>query len=111
MKRSRLLVILLLPLLLAAKPDPLASIEEPDSTILKAGIERYSKDQIYQKWADLYEIADQDGTRARDDRFTESTAPLSREAFVQAIRRDINDGGTPVLTSFELTEAKKTAEG
>ena len=107
-------VFFILPLLLftlAAKTDPISSISEPTRTILKNGIDRYAKDEIAQDWGDLYEIADQNGAKSRDDRFTDSTAPLSREAFVQAIRQNVVNGGTPVVTSFQLTDVEPTADG
>jgi len=111
MKKLVASLIIILPFAMGAKTDPLATIPEPKHTLLSNGIERYARDEIAQNWADLYEIADQDGTKPRDDRFTESKTALPREQFSEEIRRSVADGETPIITSFKLIQVIPAKDG
>ena len=111
MKIRPSLPIILLPLLIAAKSDPLRTVNEPDRTLLAQGLQRYAKDQIGQDWADSYEIADQDVAMKRDLLVPDDAPPVSRERFIEGMKNAIASGGTPVLKSFELTEVRPTSEG
>ena len=111
MKRLLSIVLLLLPVTLGAKSDPLTATPEPNRTLLRDGIPRYAKDEIAQNWDDLYNIADQVGGEGRDYRFTDSDGVLPRVQFVSAIRNAIASGSEPVLKSFELTSIAATKEG
>jgi hypothetical protein len=104
MKARRIFILLLLPLLLAAKSDPYEKVAPADRVSVETGLQRYVKDQIGRKWADLYEIAvpgyavqgDYDDPTGKREPF------LSKDAFVHAERDKLADGILPLMTSFKL---------
>ncbi len=88
----------------AQAADPYASITPEQKAILQPGIERYVKDQLHEKWDDLYQIQDQTSDLKNELLLGERNAPdMTKDQFVKAIRYTVGTGGFPRLRDFSLS--------
>ena len=110
MKRNSQFALFLIPLLLAAKPDPFSAVPEPDRSLLSASIQRFAKDEVSQNWGDSYEITEQDVPIKRELGLADNAAPISRDQFIERMKSVVQGGSRPVLKSFELTEVKRSGD-
>jgi hypothetical protein len=103
MKIQQIIPVALL-FLLAAKADPLRSVSDADRELLRAGLKRYSADEIKRNFSDLYDIQDQDVATRRELGLSDDGPPVDRATFENGMKSAIEGGSAPTLQSFELTE-------
>jgi hypothetical protein len=99
----RVLPLIVLPFILAAKTDLYQQVRPADRSLLRESLERYTRDQIKRNWSDLFEIKIL-GYPIRtdyDDLSGKAPAPSQKE-FVEEMERSVSDGSLPVMPSFDL---------
>jgi hypothetical protein len=113
MKAHLIFILLLLPLLLAAKSDPYEKVAPADRASVETGLQRYIKDQIGRNWADLYEIAVPGYAIQGDyDDLTGKREPfLSKDGFVQAEENQLANGTLPLMKSFDVVSTAPVEGG
>jgi hypothetical protein len=90
--------------LFAQASDPYASITPEQKAVLQPGIERYIKDQLHEKWDDLYQIQDQTSDLKNELLLGERDAPdMTRDQYVKAMKYTLATGGFPRLKGFSLS--------
>lgn len=62
-------------------------------------------------WADLFEIDEQDVATKRDFLLKDNAPPLNKSDYVTHMNEAHESGGTPMLTSFQLTSVTKQDSG
>jgi hypothetical protein len=103
MQARRILPLILLPLLLAAKGDLYQQVAPADRQSLKEGLDRYVRDQIKRDWADLFEIKIPGYAIVADFDDLSGKAPvLSKQDFVDVMNEQIGNGSRPFVQSFSL---------
>jgi hypothetical protein len=103
MQPRRILPLILLPLLLAAKGDLYQQVIPADRQPFKEGLDRYVRDQIKRDWADLFEIKIPGFAIVADYDDLSGKAPvLSKQEFGEVMNEQINNGSRPFMQSFNL---------
>lgn len=103
MQARRILPLVFLPLLLAAKGDLYQQVAPADRQPLKEGLDRYARDQIKRDWADLFEIKIPGYAIVADYDDLSGKAPiLSKQEFVDAMDEQVSNGSRPYVLSFNL---------
>jgi hypothetical protein len=103
MQVRRILPLILLPLLLAAKGDMYQQVAPVDRQPLKEGLDRYVRDQIKRDWADLFEIKIPGFAIDADYDDLSGKAPvLSKQGYVDVMDEQVSNGSRPYMRSFNL---------
>jgi hypothetical protein len=103
MQVRRILPLILLPLLLAAKGDLYKQVASADRQPLKEGLDRYVRDQIKRNWSDLFEIKIPGYAIVADfDDLSDKAPVLSKQDFVDVMNEQISNGSRPFMQSFSL---------
>jgi hypothetical protein len=103
MLARRILPLIFLPFLLAAKTDLYQQVAPADRPLLKAGLDRYVQDEIKRNWSDLFEIKFAGYAISADYDDLSGKAPaLSKKDFVDVMEEQVSNGSRPFMQSFDL---------
>jgi hypothetical protein len=103
MQSRRIISLLLLPFLLAAKGDLYQQVAPADRQPLKEGLDRYVQDEIKHNWSDLFEIKIPGYAIVADYDDLSAKAPvLSKQDFADVMNEQISNGSRPFMQSFRL---------
>lgn len=103
MRLRRTLLLAVVPFLLTANTDPYQQVAPPDRPTVKAGVERYARDQIKRNWSDLFELRIPGYAVNTDYDDLSGKAPvLTKQQFTDEMENAISSGSHPVMQSFDL---------
>jgi hypothetical protein len=102
-RTGRIIPLIFLPLLLAAKGDLYQQVAPTDRQPLREGLDRYIRDQIKRDRADLFEIKIPGYAIVADfDDLSDKAPVLSKQDFVDVMNEQISNGSRPFMQSFSL---------
>jgi hypothetical protein len=100
---KKLLSLVLLPVLLAAKGDTYQQVAPAFRQPLKDGLGRYVQDEIKRNWSDLFEIKIPGyAVDTEYDDLTGKRPALSKEKFADLMEELTSNGSAPYMKSFDL---------